>query len=259
MTLVISTGGIAKTPLGARPGTLAAIIAEWTAAGAAGFVFDFTRMDGLYQDRAGTIPVTAIGQPVGYARDLSGKGLNAIAEDDAARPLMAEDSDGVLCIDCGTRERRLVVTFPSSMSFSTRSILTAASYNTDNNFAIRSDQGGASNNVASLGIAAAGAGSTANLGGFYGTAGLAGPGRRILSGYTAAGTPGENTIRINGVVDKTDTASDVVAGSTLGAVIGGRPSSAMNGLIYGVAWRAGDADLDACEQYFAERTGIALT
>lgn len=48
----------------------------------------------LYQDAAGTIPVTASGDPVGYVRDLSGNGHHATQSVSASRPIYR--TDGVL-------------------------------------------------------------------------------------------------------------------------------------------------------------------
>lgn len=259
MTLIISTGGIAKNPIGVRPGSLAALLQDWSAPG--GFLFDFTRLAGLYQDIAGTVPVTGVGQPVGFARNLSGNGLDAYAEDDEARPLLAEDANGVLCIDCGAQERRLRVDFASSTSFQVRSILTAAHHSGNNSFALRSLTGSASNNVATLGITAAGPGSRVQIG----TGGAEPMGRSItdytvpyiFSGRSVSGDPGHQLIHVDGESD-VDEAWEVVANSTNGALIGGRPSSAMKGLIYGVAWSPSDIDLEPAEQYFAGRIGIEL-
>lgn len=45
----------------------------------------------LYQDSAGTTPVTADGQPVGYMQDLSGNGNHATQSTAAAKPLYRTD------------------------------------------------------------------------------------------------------------------------------------------------------------------------
>lgn len=50
-----------------------------------GVIFDPTDITTLYQDRAGTTPVTAAGQSVGYRRDKSGRGNHQTAINDAAR------------------------------------------------------------------------------------------------------------------------------------------------------------------------------
>lgn len=48
----------------------------------------------LAQDSAGTMPVTAPGQPVGLLRDLSGNALHAMQGSHAARPTYGMDADG---------------------------------------------------------------------------------------------------------------------------------------------------------------------
>lgn len=45
----------------------------------------------LYQDSAGTIPVTADGDPVGYMQDLSGNGNHAIQATSGSKPLYRTD------------------------------------------------------------------------------------------------------------------------------------------------------------------------
>jgi len=50
-----------------------------------GFTFEPWDITTLYQDRAGTIPVTAAGQSVGYRRDKSGRGNHQVAVSDAKR------------------------------------------------------------------------------------------------------------------------------------------------------------------------------
>jgi hypothetical protein len=45
----------------------------------------------LFQDAAGTVPVTADGDPVGYMQDLSGNGNHATQETSASRPIYRTD------------------------------------------------------------------------------------------------------------------------------------------------------------------------
>ena len=52
--------------------------------------FDPSDMSTLYQDAAGTIPVTAIGQPVGKVLDISGNGNHATQPITAARPTLVQ-------------------------------------------------------------------------------------------------------------------------------------------------------------------------
>lgn len=53
---------------------------------AQGFWLDFTDMSTMFQDSAGTIPVTALGDPVGLVRDKSGNGYDASITTASARP-----------------------------------------------------------------------------------------------------------------------------------------------------------------------------
>lgn len=55
---------------------------------AGGAVYDPSVMSSLFQDAAGSTPVTASGQAVRRMNDLSGNGYHAIAPSDAARPLL---------------------------------------------------------------------------------------------------------------------------------------------------------------------------
>ena len=50
-----------------------------------GFTFEPWDITTLFQDRAGTTPVTAAGQSVGYRRDKSGRGNHQVAVSDAKR------------------------------------------------------------------------------------------------------------------------------------------------------------------------------
>lgn len=58
--------------------------------------YDPTDLSTLFQDAAGTVPVTAVGQSVRLMLDKSGKGNNTTAPSDAARPTLQIDSNGLL-------------------------------------------------------------------------------------------------------------------------------------------------------------------
>jgi hypothetical protein len=62
--------------------------------GVKGVWFDAGDITTLFQDRAGTIPVTAVGDPVGKWLDKSGNGNHATASSDAARPTYQIDTEG---------------------------------------------------------------------------------------------------------------------------------------------------------------------
>lgn len=66
---------------------------------ATGFTFEPWDMTTLYQDRAGTTPVAAVGQSVGYRTDKSGRGNHEVAINDAARGVYGREPK------TGTRNR----------------------------------------------------------------------------------------------------------------------------------------------------------
>ena len=59
-------------------------------AGEQGFIYDPSDISTLFQDAAGTTPVTASGQSVRLMLDKSGRGNHATAPSDAARPVYTE-------------------------------------------------------------------------------------------------------------------------------------------------------------------------
>lgn len=64
------------------------------ATGAEGVWFDPSDFSTLYQDAAGTTPVTAVGQPVGKILDKSGRGNHASQSTTTSRPLLQKDASG---------------------------------------------------------------------------------------------------------------------------------------------------------------------
>lgn len=59
-----------------------------------GFWFDPSDFSTMFQDSAGTIPVTATGQPVGKINDKSGRGNHATQATAASRPTLQQDAGG---------------------------------------------------------------------------------------------------------------------------------------------------------------------
>ena len=57
-----------------------------------GFAFDFNDLSTMYQDSAGTIPVTGAGQPVGKVLDKSGRGNHATQSTSAKRPILQQNT-----------------------------------------------------------------------------------------------------------------------------------------------------------------------
>ncbi len=65
------------------------------AAGEQGIWLDPSDFSTLFQDSAGTTPVTALGQPVGKILDKSGRGNHASQTTSASRPTLQQDSNGL--------------------------------------------------------------------------------------------------------------------------------------------------------------------
>lgn len=67
---------------------------ELYAAGEQGFWYDLSDFSTLFQDSAGTTPVTAAGQPIGKILDKSGRGNHATQTTAGSRPTLQQDAHG---------------------------------------------------------------------------------------------------------------------------------------------------------------------
>jgi len=70
------------------------LIASLFSSGSQGVYYDPSDFSTMFQDSAGTTPVTALGQPVGLIRDKSGRGNHAFQATTTKRPLIQQDSAG---------------------------------------------------------------------------------------------------------------------------------------------------------------------
>lgn len=57
-----------------------------------GFFYDPNDLSTMYQDAAGTVPVTAVGQAVGLIRDKSGRNNHAYQETSSSRPILRKNA-----------------------------------------------------------------------------------------------------------------------------------------------------------------------
>jgi len=89
-------GGAFWTPgatiLGSFSQNLTQVIKSIFAVGGQGFAYDPNDLTTLYQDAAGTIPVTAAGQPVGLMKDKSGRNNHASQTVSASRPILQRNA-----------------------------------------------------------------------------------------------------------------------------------------------------------------------
>ena len=88
-------GGAFWTPsatiLGSASKTFDQLIQSLFANNTQGFFYDPNDLSTMFQDAAGTIPVTAAGQPVGLIRDKSGRNNHARQTTSASRPIFQQE------------------------------------------------------------------------------------------------------------------------------------------------------------------------
>lgn len=91
--------------------------------GEQGFYYNFSILSSLFQDTAGTTPVTAATQPIGLVKDQSGRGNDA-TQSSVARPIWQADGSGLLD---GTDDYLISAVVPAlAMSLAFKANLTAA-------------------------------------------------------------------------------------------------------------------------------------
>lgn len=94
--LSTAIGGVFWTPgatiLGSASKTLNQLIKSLFASNEQGFAYDPNDLTTLYQDAAGTIPVTGAGQPVGLIKDKSGRNNHAYQTTSASRPILRKNA-----------------------------------------------------------------------------------------------------------------------------------------------------------------------
>ncbi len=93
----IKTGGVYQSVLAPAP---AFSPSNLFADGELGVYYDASDMSSLYQDTAGTTPVTAVGQSVARLNDKSGRGYHAVQATAGNRAVLAQDANGVYYLDC---------------------------------------------------------------------------------------------------------------------------------------------------------------
>lgn len=80
------------TVIGGNTSTFSQQILKLFANNEQGFFYDPNDLSSMYQDAAGTIPVTAAEQPVGLMRDKSGNNNHAFATSSATRPILQRNA-----------------------------------------------------------------------------------------------------------------------------------------------------------------------
>ena len=83
---------VSRSILAGQSNTLASIIKSLFANNEQGFAYDPNDLTTMFQDAAGTVPVTGVGQPVGLIKDKSGRGNHARQTVSASRPILQRNA-----------------------------------------------------------------------------------------------------------------------------------------------------------------------
>lgn len=242
--------------------------------GEKGVLYDFSDLSTLFQDSAGTIPVTDSGQSVGFVLDKSGNGNHLFQTDSAKRPILQRDDNG-----------RLYLLFNGSTTFMKTNTINAGSYNKAQMFSAVRKLVDAVQIIAEYSPAAESYTGTihmaslasperfqfwTNLGtsrGLYSTSGVLAPQTAILTG-TVDGAAPLGQFRMNGNLMEQTTLS-AGAGNYQNHVlwVGIRGEYEVNypfnGRLYGLILRFSPTNLDnltiaGVETWLANKTGISI-
>ncbi len=226
------------------------------AGGELGFWYDPSDFSSLFQDSAGTIPVTAVGQPVGRMNDKSGRGNHATQATAAARPTLQQLPNGAYYLMCDGVDDGMVT---GSINLTTSSrffMCVGVRKSSDAAQGAVIEHGISAGNVGCFGIGAPGGASatftatgrsTAGSGGVAGVSvsNMTSPYAAVLSltvDYTlAAGL--EFSLRVNGATFAQNIGAAQANSGTLGTQIfylfrRAGASSPFNGMFFGGVGRA---------------------
>ena len=244
------------------------------AAGEVGAWFDPSDLGTLFQDSAGTAPVTAVEQPVGRMLDKSGRGNHATQSTAINRPILRQDSGGnyylyfngtntsmqtgninmtnsnkvsvfagINCLNIGSTTLGMVVNH-NSTGFSSFSLLSPA---------------GSGGNAVSFMVYGSNGGAAPN------DTGLISPMRAVLTGTSDLSAPSV-ALRRDGVTRQTVTAFPGGGSFSnqplmIGIQGGGIPQRRFNGHLYGLVVRGAESTSDQItntERWLAAKTGVTM-
>ena len=249
-------------------------VGDLFANGEAGAWYDPSDFSTMFQDAAGTTPVTAVGQSVGKILDKSGRGNHATQSTLAYRPILRVDSYGNYYLETLGGNCRLVT---SAFAMLSGKAIVAVGVQKDINYTTHT---GSTGTAVSFGAVSTETGSfdlgfdIANDGvlfyrrgsgsfGAQGSASIGGEARVICATIDLSQTT-HATENANLLVDNQHAVAEVYGSADSGSgdlgthtlVIGGGVASLI-GRIYQVIVRAGDftaSDISAVDQYISSKT-----
>ncbi|WP_346535089.1 hypothetical protein [Acinetobacter sp. 8_A20231192] len=237
-----------------------------------GFAYDPNDLSTMFQDAAGTVPVTGVGQPVGLIRDKSGRNNHAYQTTSASRPILRQNAvtgayylelDGsddffvTNSIDFTATDKISLFTGARKLSDAGPSIF--AELSADVNYNNGSFYLAAPLNATTKGFSLNAKGTSS---GFPVSSSNAAPISAVVSGYADLRST-QLKLRINGAL--TTGAASLGTGNygNHPLYIGrrGGTSLSFNGHIYsliGIGRLTTDSETKALEQELAKRTGVTL-
>ena len=238
-----------------------------------GFAYDPNDLSAIFQDVAGTIPVTGAGQPVGLIKDKSGRGNHAMQTVSASRPILQRNATTgayYLAFDGSddflvTNSINFTATDKISLFAGVRKLSDAAT-----GIVCELSSSLIANNgtfyllaPTSYGIDSVGFTSKGTLASGANATGYVSPASLVITGQASISTP-LSRLRINGVIKLTSTASQGTGNyGNYPLYIGRRGGTSLpfNGHIYGligVGRLSTDNETLAIEKELAKRVGVTL-
>lgn len=235
------------------------------AAGEQGVWYDPSDLSTMFQDVAGTVPVTADGQLVARINDKSGKGNHATQATEASRPLY-KTSGGLHWLQFDGVNDSLATAAIDFLGSDKISLFTAAYKASDVARTAICALGGATQGFRLYGSHPAGNANIVWESGGSVVTGIASsnaaPVTRVLTGLCNI-SGDSSTLRVNGA--STSSAADRGTGvySTAAITVGARGAAdlPLNGYVYGLIVRnvlSVAAEITAAESYMAAKSGVTL-
>lgn len=266
---------VSRSVLAGQGVDLGYLIRSMFSSGEQGFFYDPNDLSTMYQDAAGTVPVTAVGQPVGLILDKSGRGNHARQTTSASRPILQKDAiTGAYYLAFDGSDDFLVT---SSINFTaTDKISLFAGVRKLSDASIGSVFGLSSAPISASGVFEMYAPQTVGGEGVaYYSRGASTRSVVLTQGLKASVgfiLSAQTDIANNTVICKINQSLTAVAGGNLGGgsfsnnplFIGRRAGTSLpfNGHLYsliGVARLSTDAETKAIEKELAKRTGVTLS
>jgi hypothetical protein len=241
--------------------------------GEQGAWYDPSDLSTLFQDAAGTVPVTTTGQAVRLMLDKSGRGNHATAPSDAARPVLQADAGGLLHLLFNGSSRSMSTSAINFTGTDKMSIFAGVTKLSDAARGMLAELSSVATNpgafyFAAPDVAAPNFGFYLNGGAVYQPTTFTAPTTQVIAvAFNRSGATLADKIipRFNGVVNQTNGSDAATTGNfgNYSLFIGSRNNASLrfNGRLYGLIVRGAQssaAQITATELWMAGKTGVAI-